>query len=204
MRSFLLEGLQTINDNTRDANQVSKDAQTSSDTNRNQSGPCLKLLQVLKNQIDEVRYETIGLNFLFPTDSQVQILQDALECDIDETHKTTQSHNWALRQALSEDRWRAARPMLFDSLLASNVVQVGICDHCATKEAVVRCKDCLPLQRYCGTCDASKHKNLVLHNREMHVNGFYKPIPPSTVVNDVAGENVLHEHGTTDFKNLRY
>lgn len=135
---------------------------------------------------------------MFFPDSQLQILQDALECDIDETHKTTQSHNWALGQMLSEDRWRAAGPILFDSLLASSVVQGGICDHCNTKEAVVRCKDSLPLQRYCGTCDISKHKNLVLHNRETHVNGFYKPIPPSTVVNDLAGENILYEQGKID------
>ncbi|XP_066507850.1 uncharacterized protein [Hoplias malabaricus] len=125
-------------------------------------------------------------------DLQLQLLQDTLDCDVAEP-RSTASHNWALRQTLSEDRWREARPKLLDSLLASGHVHHGYCDHCKSKEAVIRCKECLPKSSFCGNCDISTHKYLVFHNRETFVDGFYKTLPPSTAVQDISGQNVLFE-----------
>ncbi|XP_056597167.1 uncharacterized protein LOC130415452 isoform X2 [Triplophysa dalaica] len=115
---------------------------------------------------------------------------DAMDCD---EPRSTASNDWALRQSLSEERWQEARPKLLDSLLASDCVHLGPCDHCSLKEAVIRCKDCLPKPRYCGKCDVSTHQHLVFHNRETLIDGFYKPVPPSTAVQDFSGQNVIYE-----------
>ncbi|XP_052445521.1 uncharacterized protein LOC127987303 isoform X1 [Carassius gibelio] len=113
-----------------------------------------------------------------------------MECD---EPRSAASHDWALRQTLSEERWEEARPKLLDSLLASDCVHYGPCDHCSLKQAVIRCKDCFPKPRYCGQCDVSTHQHLVFHNRETLIDGFYKPLPPSTAVQDLSGQNVIYE-----------
>ncbi|XP_026070127.1 uncharacterized protein LOC113050899 isoform X2 [Carassius auratus] len=123
-------------------------------------------------------------------DLQLQQLQNAMECD---EPRSAASHDWALRQTLSEERWEEARPKLLDSLLASDCVHYGPCDHCSLKQAVIRCKDCFPKPRYCGQCDVSTHQHLVFHNRETLIDGFYKPLPPSTAVQDLSGQNVIYE-----------
>ncbi|KAA0716633.1 hypothetical protein E1301_Tti023845 [Triplophysa tibetana] len=113
-----------------------------------------------------------------------------MDCD---EPRSTASNDWALRQSLSEERWHEARPKLLDSLLSSDCVHLGPCDHCSLKEAVIRCKDCLPKPRYCGKCDVSTHQHLVFHNRETLIDRFYKPVPPSTAVQDLSGQNVIYE-----------
>ncbi|KAA0721783.1 Complement C3 [Triplophysa tibetana] len=113
-----------------------------------------------------------------------------MDCD---EPRSTASNDWALRQSLSEERWQEARPKLLDSLLSSDCVHLGPCDHCSLKEAVIRCKDCLPKPRYCGKCDVSTHQHLVFHNRETLIDRFYKPVPPSTAVQDLSGQNVIYE-----------
>ncbi|XP_048066670.1 uncharacterized protein LOC125280281 isoform X3 [Megalobrama amblycephala] len=123
-------------------------------------------------------------------DLQLHLLQNAMDCD---EPRSTASHDWALRQTLSEERWQEARPKLLDSLLASDCVRRGPCDHCNMKEAVIRCKDCLPKPRYCGQCDVSMHQNMFFHNRETLIDGFYKPVPPSTAVQDLSGQNIIYE-----------
>ncbi|XP_073730076.1 uncharacterized protein [Misgurnus anguillicaudatus] len=123
-------------------------------------------------------------------DLQLHLLQDAM--DFDEP-RSAASHDWALRQTLSEERWKEARPKLLDSLLASDYVHHGLCDHCSLKEAVIRCKDCLPKPCYCAQCDVSTPQNLVFHNRESVIDGFYKPLPPSTAVQDLSGKKVIYE-----------
>ncbi|XP_059378247.1 uncharacterized protein LOC132114148 [Carassius carassius] len=123
-------------------------------------------------------------------DLQLQQLQNAMECD---EPRSAASHDWALRQTLSEERWEEARPKLLDSLLASDCVHYGPCDHCSLKQAVIRCKDYFPKPRYCGQCDVSMHQHLVFHNRETLIDGFYKPLPPSTAVQDLSDQNVIYE-----------
>ncbi|XDV10893.1 hypothetical protein PO909_000004 [Leuciscus waleckii] len=113
-------------------------------------------------------------------DLQLQLLQNAMDCDE------------------PRSRWHEARPKLLDSLLASDCVHHGPCDHCSLKEAVIRCKDCFPKPRYCGQCDVSTHQHLVFHNRETLIDGFYKPLPPSTAVQDLSGQNVIYEQGRYD------
>lgn len=126
-------------------------------------------------------------------DLQLQLLQDSLDCDPIEEPRSMASHNWALRQALSEDQWREARPKLLDGLLASDRVDHCPCDHCHFQEAVIRCKDCLPKPRFCSNCDISIHQNLVFHNRDSVVDWFFKALPPSAVVEDLNGSHIICE-----------
>ncbi|KAA0712092.1 hypothetical protein E1301_Tti012827 [Triplophysa tibetana] len=76
-------------------------------------------------------------------------------------------------------------------------------DSQSLKEAVIRCKDCLPKPRYCGKCDVSTHQHLVFHNRETLIDGFYIPIPPSTAVQDFSGQNIIYEQGSQAALDLR-
>ncbi len=105
------------------------------------------------------------------------------------------SHNWTLRQMVSENHWIAARQTLLDCSLASDRVDFLTCDHCRVKAAVIRCKDCLPKPHYCDSCDVSTHQHLVLHNRECFLDNFFKPIPPSNIVKDVSGQQTICEQG---------
>ncbi|KAL1256647.1 hypothetical protein QQF64_012192 [Cirrhinus molitorella] len=65
-------------------------------------------------------------------------------------------------------------------------------DKDSLKEAVIRCKDCLLKACYCGKCDISKHQHLVFQNRETLIDGFYKPLPPSTTEQDLSDTNVIY------------
>lgn len=97
---------------------------------------------------------------------------------------------WTRRQVLSGQKFRAALPDLVNSTLAAEMVTRNICDHCSSRDAVIRCLDCVPCGTsfVCGTCDEVVHKRQVFHNREATFEGFYKPIAPTTIV-------VLDEHG---------
>lgn len=139
------------------------------------------------------------ISFPLFADSQLQVLQEALKCD-DTTPRPTASLSWSLRRSLTEGHWSAARPQLLNSFLAAECVQPIMCNHCGIKQAVIRCKECLPMASYCGDCDISTHKHLVLHNRETTIHKFYKPVPPSTFVKDVDGKYVLDEQGKTAWK----
>lgn len=126
-------------------------------------------------------------------DIQLQQLHDALIHDAEKSMSA--SHNWTVRQMVSENHWIEARQKLLDCSLASDRVYCVSCDHCRVKAAVIRYKDCLPKPHYCDNCDVSTHQYLPLHNRDYFLENFFKPIPPSSVVKDINGQHTLCEQG---------
>ncbi|XP_056323409.1 uncharacterized protein LOC130236684 [Danio aesculapii] len=122
-------------------------------------------------------------------DIQLQELSQALISD----KSVSASHNWTLRQVLSESHWLQARQTLLDYSLTSEMVECLNCDHCRAKAAVIRCKDCLPKPHYCSSCDVSAHQHYTLHNRECFLENFFNPIPPSAVVIEINGKQTLCE-----------
>ncbi|XP_072574324.1 uncharacterized protein [Paramormyrops kingsleyae] len=91
------------------------------------------------------------------------------------------SSSWSLRQQKTAQQWKEARPFHLKCLLETHNVGHPLCSHCS-EAAVIRCRECLPWQWFCGRCDVQCHQRLVLHNRESLHEGFFKPISPSTFI----------------------
>ena len=71
---------------------------------------------------------------------------------------SSSSQTWSVRQALSGERWRNARPQLLEAMLEAGRVPKGFCQLCHVKEAVISCTDCLPKHMLCSQCDICVHR----------------------------------------------
>ncbi|XP_034057129.1 uncharacterized protein LOC117536392 isoform X3 [Gymnodraco acuticeps] len=103
---------------------------------------------------------------------------------------------WTQRQLKREQKFRAAMPELLNLKLAAEIVTKRPCLQCKTADAVVRCLDCVPpgTPFLCPACDPIIHGKNVFHDREAMIDGFYRPIPPtSLVVVDESGQYGLCE-----------
>ncbi|XP_077060946.1 uncharacterized protein LOC143713118 [Siphateles boraxobius] len=101
------------------------------------------------------------------------------------------SSSWAFRQQRASQRWKEARPFHLKCLIQTQDVGQPFCSHCC-KPAVVRCRECLPDQWFCETCDCKTHRRWPLHDRESVLEGFFKAIPPSKYF--VRGEGGYSSH----------
>ncbi|KAF3856925.1 hypothetical protein F7725_017648 [Dissostichus mawsoni] len=87
-------------------------------------------------------------------------------------------------------------PELLNLKLAAEIVTKRSCLQCKTADAVVRCLDCVPpgTPFLCPACDPIIHGKNVFHDREAMIDGFYRPIPPTSfVVVDESGQYGLCE-----------
>ncbi|KAK0134004.1 hypothetical protein N1851_030440 [Merluccius polli] len=73
-----------------------------------------------------------------PLQVQLQEANKALEA------REMLTRTWDMRQTQSEEKWENARPHLLESMLSAEWTLDQSCDHCHTKRAVIRCRDCLP------------------------------------------------------------
>lgn len=101
------------------------------------------------------------------------------------------SSSWTFRQQQASQRWKEARPFHLKCFIQTQDVGQPLCSHCS-KPAVVRCRECLPDQWFCETCDTKNHRRWPLHDRESVLEGFFKAIPPSTYF--VRGEGGYSSH----------
>ncbi|KAK0148848.1 hypothetical protein N1851_010702 [Merluccius polli] len=107
---------------------------------------------------------------------------------------SSSSQTWTVRQALSGERWRNARPQLLEAMLEAGRVPKGFCQLCHVKEAVISCTDCLPKHMLCSQCDITVHRQYSLHNRSSVVGSSHRALPPTVIfVNDASGEPTLGE-----------
>ncbi|XP_034556273.1 uncharacterized protein LOC117824805 isoform X2 [Notolabrus celidotus] len=121
--------------------------------------------------------------------SLIQEVQDLLG----PTQQPAPSH-WKDRQASTFEKWTVLRPFMVNQMLLSEKPKEGICHHCRAKVAVVMCHDCLPRPLHCTACDVAKHDSMVLHNRTSMMEGFFRPLPPSTYIKeDEEGKLSYHE-----------
>jgi len=116
------------------------------------------------------------------TVSQSKVLRkellDLLEVGVEDTPETTDNDptEWNIRNTLSAEKWKEARPSLIDNMLANEDPHPQSGCQCG-KPAVVRCLDCLPLPLLCLDCDLIVHSRFVLHNREQLNGEFLQPVP---------------------------
>ncbi|KAJ8262138.1 hypothetical protein GJAV_G00162820 [Gymnothorax javanicus] len=78
------------------------------------------------------------------------------------------------------------------ALLKKEAVGHRLCCVCQ-EPAVIRCRECLPEEWFCGDCDVMHHRKQPLHNREGVIDGFFKAIPPTTCIIRGEGGCCTHE-----------
>ncbi|KAI4811121.1 hypothetical protein KUCAC02_014040 [Chaenocephalus aceratus] len=122
-------------------------------------------------------------------EKNMERLSDILSsCPPPEPQKSSAS-SWPFRQQKASERWREARPQC---LLEKEAVGHPLCGLCH-EPAVIRCRECLPEEWFCGDCDVLHHKKQPLYNRDNLINGFFKPISPTTCVVRVEGGYETHD-----------
>ncbi|KAK5895521.1 hypothetical protein CgunFtcFv8_009208 [Champsocephalus gunnari] len=123
-------------------------------------------------------------------DSLIQEVQELLGLPSEEPL----SSQWKKRQASSLEKWTLLRPFMVNQMLSSDKPKEGVCRRCRQKVAVVTCQDCLPRPLSCTACDVAIHQSSALHNRSAMVEGFLRPLSPSThITEDEGGKFSYHE-----------
>ncbi|XP_030280856.1 uncharacterized protein LOC115586188 isoform X2 [Sparus aurata] len=119
----------------------------------------------------------------------------ASHCDVGiddvDTSPPTAAMDWKTRNALSSERWKEARRMLLDNMLKANNIKPRLCQRCLSKEAIIRCQECMPMQYYCCDCGIH-HESQAPHNRQSMIHGFHMPLPPTVVVKEAAEGGYSH------------
>ncbi|KAK1903623.1 Protein wech [Dissostichus eleginoides] len=125
-------------------------------------------------------------------EKNMERLPDILSsCPPPEPQKSSAS-SWSFRQQRASERWKEARPHHLQCLLEKEAVGHPLCGLCH-EPAVIRCRECLPEEWFCGDCEVLHHKKQPLHNRDSFINGFFKPISPTTCVVRVEGGYDTHD-----------
>ncbi|CAM4675049.1 unnamed protein product [Leuciscus chuanchicus] len=102
-----------------------------------------------------------------------EVLEDtAVICEASSESAAT---DWEIRNKVSSQKWKEARPFLLKNMLATQDPHPHCGCQCG-KQAVVRCLDCLPFPFLCEDCDTAVHSRFVLHNRESLTGGFRQPL----------------------------
>ncbi|KAL1021817.1 hypothetical protein UPYG_G00018460 [Umbra pygmaea] len=133
---------------------------------------------ILNKESDDPDVE--GLEF------EIQKLEEIVNVDTEEEDPTAAqsvdaeslTSGWLARQAHVTEKWKEARPEIKNTLLASKFPVRRLCQNC-NRNAVIRCRECLPKQFLCSDCDMAVHKHFVLHNRDSVVDQIFNPICPS-------------------------
>lgn len=112
-------------------------------------------------------------------------------CHSDEPQRSSAS-SWSFRQQKASERWRESRPYNLQCLIEKEAVGHPLCFLC-NEPAVIRCRDCLPEEWFCGDCDVLHHKKQPLHNRESIIDVFFKAIPPTTQIMKQGDGYCTHE-----------
>ncbi|XP_058619720.1 uncharacterized protein LOC131532228 [Onychostoma macrolepis] len=100
--------------------------------------------------------------------------------------------SWSFRQQKASERWKEARPYHLKCLIATEAVGQPLCWLCH-EPAVIRCRECLPEDWFCGDCDVLHHNKQPLHSRECVIHGFFDAIPPTSCVIKGRDGYFIHE-----------
>ncbi|KAK9970282.1 hypothetical protein ABG768_026237 [Culter alburnus] len=125
-------------------------------------------------------------------EKNMERLSNILEsCPSAEPQRSSAS-SWSFRQQKASKRWKEARPYHLQCLIAKEAVGHPSCCLCH-EPAVIRCRECLPEDWFCGDCDVLHHKKQPLHNRESVIHGFFEAIPPTSCIIKGDGGYCTHE-----------
>ncbi|KAF3837653.1 hypothetical protein F7725_009421 [Dissostichus mawsoni] len=113
------------------------------------------------------------------TEKNMERLSDILSsCPPPEPQKSSAS-SWSFRQQKASERWKEARPHHLQCLLKKRLLVIPYVAS-ATSRLLL-------------DCDVLHHKKQPLHNRDSLMNGFFKPISPTTCVVRVEGGYDTHD-----------
>ena len=91
---------------------------------------------------------------------------------------------WDKRMETLNENWEASRPLIFKAVLFSQCPDIPCeCEICHEEPWLIRCKECSG-RRMCPACDAAVHEELLFHDREALLDGSFRHIPPTVVIND--------------------
>ncbi|KAF3837698.1 hypothetical protein F7725_009466, partial [Dissostichus mawsoni] len=137
-------------------------------------------VEVLRTE-PSAQHDLLKFPILF-TEKNMERLSDILSsCPPPEPQKSSAS-SWSFRQQKASERWKEARPHHLQCLLEKEAVGHPLCGLCHE-----------PAEWFCGDCDVLHHKKQPLHNRDSLMNGFFKPISPTTCVVRVEGGYDTHD-----------
>nr|XP_021326880.1 uncharacterized protein LOC101883046 [Danio rerio]XP_021332302.1 uncharacterized protein LOC101883046 [Danio rerio] len=71
---------------------------------------------------------------------------------------------WGQRKKEVQQCWQEARPQNLANLLSAERIPTMTCSHCHVREAIIRCRECLPSEWFCECCDTLIHKHHILHS----------------------------------------
>ncbi|KAI9544896.1 hypothetical protein NQZ68_041836 [Dissostichus eleginoides] len=121
-------------------------------------------------------------------EKNMERLSDILSsCPPPEPQKSSAS-SWSFRQQKASECWKEARPHHLQCLLEKEAVGHPLCGLCH-EPAVISVS---PRSGSVET-DVLHHKKQPLHNRDSLMNGFFKPISPTTCVVRVEGGYDTHD-----------
>ncbi|KAI7810896.1 hypothetical protein IRJ41_008040 [Triplophysa rosa] len=116
---------------------------------------------------------SVSTHNISPVVEDIEILQREVEELLANTEhiqcsNPSSSNTWSIRMDQDKKKWAAIRPEMVEALLTREHTKVSKCQHCSLKPSVIRCKNCIQKQLYCGDCDVMAHQSK-LHNRETFV-----------------------------------
>lgn len=155
-------------------------------------------LESRQGDIDHDEIPSLSFRTVCPAVEDIETLHQEVEDLLADTEdiqcsNPTSSNAWSVRMAQTKKKWAALRPEMVECLLTAEYTEIRQCQHCRLKQSVIRCKDCIPKQLYCVECDILAHERK-LHNRETDVEGFFRPISPTTLVKvDIDGKFQFEE-----------
>lgn len=90
---------------------------------------------------------------------------------------------WESRMENLNENWEASRSSIFEAILLSQNPIVELCDICNKAPCLLRCDECIG-RRMCPKCDANIHEEHLFHDREALIDGFFRHIPPTFIMNE--------------------
>ena len=91
---------------------------------------------------------------------------------------------WERRMGSLNENWEASRPLIFQAILLSQNPGISQqCDICHKDPWLLRCDECSG-RRMCHKCDTTMHEELLFHDREALIDGCFRHIPPTVIMNE--------------------
>lgn len=119
------------------------------------------------------------------TDQSLEEVLEKCQAALDsfQSVEDTTRMSWESRMETLNENWEASRSAIFEAILLSQNPTVELCDICHKAPCLLRCDECSG-RRMCPKCDVIIHEEHLFHDREALIEGSFRHIPPTFVLND--------------------
>ena len=122
--------------------------------------------------------------FSFFTHTDLSLEEVLAKCQaVLDTVQSMDDITWERRMENLNENWEASRSSIFEAILLSQSPSVELCYICHKAPCLLRCDECSG-KRMCPKCDAKIHEEHLFHDREALVDGFFRHIPPTFIMNE--------------------